>query len=224
MKKIFSTFIYTRLSWLGTRRNLYALICSKLLPLDFRTFVLYNKFAFLRHTSMSGNHLIKPIITALNYQNQLLVPISLKSRWWLSSRACGATERRIESRVASSRLLIRSSSFRGTNKGRNQYYREKSIKVSRISYSENKHSGIHFKKYIRSSQKSAIFYSKLSKMPSARLGAKMPSARLGAKMPRVFLAVKMLTVFLEDTKCIPWRDVTRGYLKQSSIDRIGGRI
>ena len=59
---------------------------------------------------------------------------------------------------------------------------------------------------IRSSKNSAIFYSILSEMPSACLGAKTPS------------------VLLVDAGCPSRRGVTHGYPKQSSFDWTGGRV
>jgi hypothetical protein len=59
---------------------------------------------------------------------------------------------------------------------------------------------------IRSSKNLAIFYSKLSQMPSLLLGAKTPSA------------------FLEDAERSSQRGAAGKYPKQSSIDWIGGRV
>ena len=117
---------------------------------------------------MSDILLINTYPETQNYSIHFPLMLPGKSNRWSSvalrpegvSRRRRSAPRCIDTKVVSSCLIIRSFSFRGTNKGKRKRYRQEPANKALKSNSENKHFDLHFKKQIRSSKTSSIFYSK----------------------------------------------------------------
>ena len=118
---------------------------------------------------MSDILLINTYPETQNYSIHFPLMLPGKSNRWSSvalrpegvSKNRSSTPRCIDTKVVRSRLTIRSFSFRETNKGKRKRYREDYTNKSMTSCLGSKCFGFHFKKYIHSSKKLAIFYSKL---------------------------------------------------------------
>ena len=110
---------------------------------------------------MSANLITNSYTASQNYYIQFQARSSCNSsqRSSVALGLDGASKRR---RCSSYYIeTIRSSSFLGTNNGKNKRYRQEPAHKALKSNSENKHFNLHIKKQIRSSKTLPIFYSKL---------------------------------------------------------------
>ena len=110
---------------------------------------------------MSANLITNSYTASQNYYIQFQARSSCNSsqRSSVALGLDGASKRR---RCSSYYIeTIRSSSFLGTNIGKNKRYRQEPANKSLKSNSENKYFDLHIKKQIRSSKILPIFYSKL---------------------------------------------------------------